>query len=180
MASCPSRGDIQEQRGLSIEPHVATHRVLCSSASSSTRPISSAASACRAGRATMVASGGCRRKPERRPACCASPISRFSAALWCAYFCGGSSASLYRLGRAVGFLAAARWPPGPISVIGEPGWCFQHQSRASGRLLNFIGSMSGPVTMKSPRTTRMVSVVIETPRWAGQNAHRNDPSLNPS
>ena len=33
-------------------------------------------------------------------------------------------------------------------------------SRASGRLLNFIDSMSGPVTMKSPRTTRMVNVVI--------------------
>ena len=48
------------------------------------------------------------------------------------------------------------------------------------RLLNFIGSMSGPVTMKSPLTSRMVSVVIETPRWARQNAHRNDPSLNPS
>ena len=27
---------------------------------------------------------------------------------------------------------------------------------------------------------RMVSVIIETPRWARQNAHRNDPSLNPS
>jgi hypothetical protein len=34
--------------------------------------------------------------------------------------------------------------------------------------------------MKSPLTSRMVSVVIETPRWVRQNAHRNDPSLNPS
>jgi hypothetical protein len=28
------------------------------------------------------------------------------------------------------------------------------------RLLNFIGSMSGPVTMKSPLISRMVSTVI--------------------
>jgi hypothetical protein len=68
-----------------------------------------------------------------------------------------------RLGRSGGFLAAARLPPGPISVIGEPGWCVLHQSRASERLLNFIGAMSGPVTMKSPLTTRMVSVVIAPP-----------------
>jgi hypothetical protein len=46
--------------------------------------------------------------------------------------------------------------------------------------LNFIGSMSGPVTMKSPMITRLASVVIETLRWARQNAHRNDPSLNRS
>ena len=38
----------------------------------------------------------------------------------------------------------------------------------------------GPVRIKSSLTSRMVSVVIETPRWARQNAHRNDPSLNPS
>ena len=35
-----------------------------------------------------------------------------------------------------------------------------HQSRASGRLLNFIGSMSGPVTTKWPLMNRMVNVVI--------------------
>jgi hypothetical protein len=54
--------------------------------------------------------------------------------------------------------------------------CALHQSRASGRLLNFIGSTSGPVTMKSVLMSRIVSVVIETP-LARQNAHRNDPSL---
>jgi hypothetical protein len=42
-----------------------------------------------------------------------------------------------------------------------------HQSRASGRVLNFIGAMSGPVTMKSPLTTRMVSVVIARPLLFG-------------
>ena len=31
------------------------------------------------------------------------------------------------------------------------------------RLLNFMGAMCGPVTMKSPLTTRMVSVVIAPP-----------------
>ena len=48
-------------------------------------------------------------------------------------------------------------------MTGEPGWWVLHQSRASGRLLNFMGAMSGPVTMKSPLTTRMVSVVLALP-----------------
>ena len=44
-------------------------------------------------------------------------------------FGGGICASsLHRLGRSGGFLAAARLPPGPTSVIGEPGWCVLHQS----------------------------------------------------
>ena len=42
-------------------------------------------------------------------------------------------------------------------------WRVLHQSLASRRLLNFIGGMSGPVTMKSSRTRRMVSVVIAPP-----------------
>jgi len=46
--------------------------------------------------------------------------------------------------------------------------------------LAFDGSTSGPVTTKSALIIRMVSVVIDTHRWARQNAHRNDPSLNPS
>ena len=58
-----------------------------------------------------------------------------------------------------GFLAA-RLPPGPTSVMAEPGWCVLHQSLASARDLNRIGSTSGPVTTKSPLIILMVSVVI--------------------
>ena len=64
---------------------------------------------------------------------------------------------------APGFLRGARLPPGPTSVIGEPGWCVLHQSLASRRVLNFIGSTSGPLTMKWPLISRMVSVVIALP-----------------
>ena len=67
--------------------------------------------------------------------------------------------SLHRFGRSGGFLDA-RFPPGPTSVMGEPGWCVLHQSLASGRVLNFIGSTSGPLTTKWPLIIRMVSVVI--------------------
>jgi hypothetical protein len=66
--------------------------------------------------------------------------------------------------------------PAPTSLIGDPGWCAMHHSLASRRDLNFIGSTSGPVTTKSPLIIRMVSVVIAAPRWARQNARRNDPS----
>jgi hypothetical protein len=44
--------------------------------------------------------------------------------------------------------------------MGEPGWCVLHQSLASARDLNRMGSTSGPVTTKSPLIIRIVSVVI--------------------
>ena len=43
--------------------------------------------------------------------------------------------------------------PAPTSLIGEPGWCVMHQSLASRRDMNFMGSTSGPVTTKSPLIT---------------------------
>ena len=46
-------------------------------------------------------------------------------------------------------------------MIGEPGWWVLHQSRASGRLLNFMGAMSGPVTDE---------VAFDDPH--GENRHR--------
>jgi hypothetical protein len=36
----------------------------------------------------------------------------------------------------------------PISTTGTRGWCQRHQSFASSRDLNFIGSTSGPETTK--------------------------------
>ena len=49
--------------------------------------------------------------------------------------------------------------PGPICLFGEPGWCVLHLSRASACDLKFIGSISGPVTMKWPLAIRIVRVV---------------------
>jgi hypothetical protein len=66
--------------------------------------------------------------------------------------------------------------PAPTSLIGDPGWCVLHQSLASGRVLNFIGSTSGPLTTNWPLIILMVSVVIVAPRWARQNARRNLPA----
>jgi hypothetical protein len=45
----------------------------------------------------------------------------------------------------------------------SPDGAVLHQSRASGRDLNFIGSTSGPLTTKWPLIIRMVSVVIALP-----------------
>ena len=57
-----------------------------------------------------------------------------------------------------GFVGAARLPRGPPDRrAGMVGLAPVARLRAA---LNFIGAMSGPVTMKSPLTTRMVSVVI--------------------
>jgi hypothetical protein len=66
--------------------------------------------------------------------------------------------------------------PALTSFIGDPGWCVLHQSLASGRALNFIGSTSGPLTTKWPLIIRIVRVVIVAPGWARQNARRSDPS----
>jgi hypothetical protein len=48
----------------------------------------------------------------------------------------------------------------PISMIGTRGWCHLHQSLASARDLNRIGSISGPVTTKWSLMKRRVRVVI--------------------
>ena len=51
----------------------------------------------------------------------------------------------------------------PTSRIGEPGYCVRHQSRASTRVLNVTGSMSGPVTSKRcSRMRRRVRMVTGT------------------
>ena len=47
-----------------------------------------------------------------------------------------------------------------IGLVEQQNWFKEKPHRS---VLNFIGAMSGPVTMKSPLTTRMVSVVIAPP-----------------
>ena len=64
--------------------------------------------------------------------------------------------SRHRLGRSDSFLGAARLPPGPTSVIGEPGWCALHKSSASRRLFHRldVGSGDNEVAFDEPHGER--------------------------
>ena len=63
----------------------------------------------------------------------------------------------------------------PTSRIGEPWQCVRHQSRASTRVLNVTGSMSGPVTSKRSsrmrRRVRMVTAPTPAPATADAETH---------
>ena len=79
---------------------------------------------------------------------------------------GASCAVRFTGRRSPSVLAAGSLPAcrlGRSLQSASPGCCLAHQSLASRRLLNFIGSISGPVTTKSPLIMRIVSVVIGAP-----------------